>query len=94
VAGSSENSSVALANLNAICLRCLPGQHQIEVVDVLDEPQRAFADGIRMTPTLIKLEPTPYRRIVGTLAHTKRVLLALGLVDVTAHAESSDDADA
>jgi len=84
VAGSSENSSLALANLTAICLRYLPDQYQIEVVDVLDNPHRALADGIRMTPTLIKLAPIPYRRIVGTLSHTKRVLLALDLVEVPA----------
>jgi hypothetical protein len=34
-----------------------------------------------MTPTLIKLSPAPLRRIVGTLAHTSRVLMALDLVD-------------
>jgi circadian clock protein KaiB len=82
VAGSSENSSVALANLTAICRRCLPARHHIEVVDVLDEPNRALADGIRMTPTLLKLAPIPYRRIVGTLSQTTRVMIALDIADV------------
>ena len=90
VAGSSENSTAALANLTAICRRCLPGHHHIDVVDILAEPHRALADGIRMTPTLVKLAPTPYRRIVGTLAHTQRVLQALDVADVAPIAPSAE----
>jgi circadian clock protein KaiB len=37
-----------------------------------------------MTPTLIKLAPTPIRRIVGTLSRTENVLLVLGLEAVAA----------
>ena len=35
VAGESPNSVRAIANLKAICEDCLPGQHRLEVVDVL-----------------------------------------------------------
>jgi circadian clock protein KaiB len=79
VAADTVNSHQAAANLQAICRSYLPGRHEIEVVDVFREPQRALADGIRMTPTLLKLSPPPIRRIVGTLAQTQRVLDTLGL---------------
>jgi circadian clock protein KaiB len=36
-------------------------------------------EGIRMTPTLLRLAPLPIRRIVGTLVDTERVLETLGL---------------
>ncbi len=78
-AEGTENSALALANLHALCKLHLPGRHEIEVIDVFRAPQRALADGIRMTPTLIKLVPAPACRIVGTLRQTERVLLALGL---------------
>ena len=48
-------------------------------MDVFREPKRALADGIFMTPTLVKLAPPPVRRIVGTLSQTQTVLQALGL---------------
>lgn len=48
-------------------------------MDVFKDPKCALADGIFMTPTLIKLAPPPVRRIVGTLSQTQTVLLALGL---------------
>ena len=79
VAGDSLNSAQALSNLAALCRANLPDRHQIEVVDVFKDPKRALADGIFMTPTLIKLAPSPVRRIVGTLSQTQTVLLALGL---------------
>jgi circadian clock protein KaiB len=84
VAGDALNSAQALANLTALCLKYLPDRHEIEVVDVFREPKRALADGIFMTPTLLKLAPSPVRKIVGTLSQLQPVLQALGLQPITA----------
>ncbi len=81
VAGDSMNSAQALANLAALCRQHLPDRHEIEVVDVFTAPQQALADGIFLTPTLIRLAPVPQRRIVGSLTPTRPVLLALGLTE-------------
>jgi circadian clock protein KaiB len=78
-ADKTNNSAIALANLTALCKAHLADHHTIEVIDVFRHPQRALEDGIRMTPTLIKTAPGPKKIIVGTLAHTDRVLLALGI---------------
>lgn len=82
VADDTLNSTQASSNLAALCQTHLKGRHEIEIVDVLVEPKRALADGIFMTPTLIKLAPAPIRRIVGTLGEPLTVLRALGLADV------------
>lgn len=79
VAGEAQNSAQAVANLTALCRAHLPDRHAIEVVDVFREPARALADGILMTPTLVRLAPSPVRRIIGTLSRTQTVLQALGL---------------
>jgi circadian clock protein KaiB len=79
VAADSQNSTQATANLRALCRQYLPGRHEIEIVDVFLEPQRALAEDIRMTPTLLKISPRPARRIIGTLSQTQRVLDTLGL---------------
>jgi len=84
IAGGAQNSAQALANLNALCRAHLPDRHDIEVVDVFREPKRALADGILMTPTLIRLAPSPIQRIVGTLSQAQTVLEALGLNSVAA----------
>jgi circadian clock protein KaiB len=79
VADDTMNSAQATANLHALCQTHLPGRHEIEIVDVFKEPQRALLEGIRMTPTLLRLSPLPIRRVVGTLMDTQRVLETLGL---------------
>ena len=79
VAGDALNSAQSMANLTALCQAHLPGRHEIEVVDVSKDPKRALVDGIFMTPTLLKIAPSPVRMIVGTLSQTQIVLRALGL---------------
>lgn len=84
VAGDAPNSAQAVANLTALCRKHLPDRHEIDVVDVFREPKRALDDGIFMTPTLVKLAPSPALRIVGTLSEVQTVLQALGLEAVAA----------
>lgn len=79
VAGEALNSTQAQANLLALCEQYLPDHHEIEIIDVFRDPRRALADGIFLTPTLLKLTPSPCRKIVGTLSQTEPVLQALGL---------------
>jgi circadian clock protein KaiB len=79
VAGDAQNSGLAVTNLNALCREYMLDRFEIEVVDVFREPKRALADGIFLTPTLVKLAPAPVRRIVGTLSQRQPVLVALGL---------------
>ena len=79
VAGEAQNSVRAVANLTALIRSRLKDRCSIEIVDVFREPKRALADGVFMTPTLVKLAPAPSQRIVGTLSVTQPVLQALGL---------------
>jgi circadian clock protein KaiB len=77
VAGQAPNSVQAIANLRAICDEHFASGHDLEIVDMLDEPQRALADGIIVTPTLLKLAPLPKQRVIGSLDDQGRVLQAL-----------------
>lgn len=79
LAGGAHNSVEALANLTALCREFLPDQHDIELIDVFQDPKRALAEGIFMTPTLVRIQPLPSVQIVGTLSEPRTVLLSLGL---------------
>jgi len=79
VAGDGPNSAQAIANLNALCRELLPDRHEIEIVDVLREPERALDDQVFLTPMLLKLSPEPVRRILGTLSQRELLLQGLGL---------------
>jgi hypothetical protein len=44
VADDTTNSAQAAANLQALCKAHLSGRHEIEIVDVFKEPQRAILE--------------------------------------------------
>ena len=79
IAGKAPNSVQAIANLDAICKEYLKDGHALEVVDVLEHPQRAMADGVLVSPSLTKIAPLPGASIVGNLSDKAKVLVALGL---------------
>jgi circadian clock protein KaiB len=79
VAGSTPQSSRAITNIKTICETHLKDHYELTVVDLYEQPDRAHQDLIDVTPTLIRYWPLPVRRLVGGLAHTERVLAALGL---------------
>jgi circadian clock protein KaiB len=77
VAGDAPNSLRAIANARAICDEHFAAGHELEIVDMLEHPHRALADGIIVTPTLIKVLPLPVQRLIGNLSDTNQVLLTL-----------------
>jgi circadian clock protein KaiB len=79
IADGAPNSTQAIANLAAICKEHLGDSFELEIIDVLEHPVRALADGIVVTPTLSKLLPLPTAKIVGNLSDTDGVLHALGI---------------
>lgn len=81
VAGDGPNSLEARANLNTMLDGRPPTSYRLEVVDFLREPQRALADGVIVTPTLVRLTPLPVRKVIGTLRDTMTVLAALGIAE-------------
>ena len=79
IVGGAPNSVQAIANLGAICRQYLKDGYRLEVVDILEHPRRAMADGVLVTPSLRKLAPLPSANVVGNLSDKVKVLLALGL---------------
>ena len=79
VAGQTPKSLAAFTNLKKMCEEHLPGRYQIEVVDLLENPQLAAGDQILAIPTLVRKLPEPVRKIIGDLSDTERVLVGLDL---------------
>lgn len=77
VAGVAPNSVRATANTKAICTDHFPGC-ELEVIDLLVEPERAAADRIIVTPTLVKLSPPPQQRLIGDLSDAGKLFAVLG----------------
>jgi circadian clock protein KaiB len=79
VAGHTPKSALALTNLKQICEEHLQGRYEIEVVDLLENPQLARGDQILAVPTLVRRLPEPIKKIIGDLSNTERVLVGLDL---------------
>lgn len=79
VAGQTPKSVTALANLKKYCEEFLKGRYQLEVIDLLQNPQLAAGDQILAIPTLVRKVPVPIRKIIGDLSNQERVLVGLDI---------------
>ena len=79
VAGQTPKCLTALDNLKRLCEEHLQGEYEIEIVDLLQNPQLAQGDQIFAIPTLVRKLPEPMRKIIGDLSNTERVLVGLDL---------------
>ena len=79
IAGNTPKSALALKNLNKYCEEHLKGIYEIEVIDLLVNPQLAEGDQILAIPTLVKKVPEPVRKIIGDLSNEEKVLVGLDL---------------
>ena len=79
VAGQTPKSILAFRNLKQICEEHLHGRYEIEVIDLIENPQLAQGDQILAVPTLVRRLPEPIKKIIGDLSNTDRVLVGLDL---------------
>lgn len=79
IAGNTPRSVTALNNLKRYCEEHLKGIYEIEVIDLLVNPQLAEGDQILAIPTLVKKVPEPVRKIIGDLSNEEKVLVGLDI---------------
>ena len=79
VAGQTPKSLAAMSNLRRICSEHLDGTYNLEVIDLMKNPQLAQGDQILAIPTLVRNLPVPIRKIIGDLSDVDRVLVGLDL---------------
>ncbi len=83
VAGATASSEKAKAALNTICddLRARAPGHDVdlEIIDVLADPDTALLNQVFATPTVIRVSPGPARRLFGDLSSPEMVTIGLQL---------------
>jgi len=81
IAGTSTLSINATKNLSRLVKKFLNEQEDnIEIIDIMASPAIAFEKRIIITPTLIRVQPSPLLRIVGDLSDIDNVAVELGLI--------------
>ncbi len=77
VSGRSAATERILKTLHHLLETHLNQPYTLKVIDVRKHPEQAEADQITATPTLVKVQPAPVRRIVGGLDNPALLLQAL-----------------
>lgn len=77
VSGDTEKNRKSISLLRQICNEHLRGKSEIEVIDLMRNPQRACEDNIIATPFLLRKRPSPVRKIIGDLSDMEKVILGL-----------------
>ncbi len=78
VTGQTPNSKKALANIEQLLEEMLC-PHHLDLIDILEQPALAERDEIIATPTLVRLQPPPVRKIIGDLSDREKVLAGLDI---------------
>ena len=82
ITGQTPRSRGAILNLKRLINDLVPDRCELDIIDVLENPQVAEDDKILATPTLVKELPLPQRRIIGDLSDTEKVMMGL---EITSH---------
>ncbi len=77
VAGESTRAVKAIDNLKKIVSEHLENQAEVEVIDILDDPEKAVTAGVTATPTIVKQFPEPVRKSIADLSDINEVLFWL-----------------
>ncbi len=80
ITGLSPRSTRAIENVKKICEENLKGRYELEVIDVLQQPDYVKKEQLLAAPTLIKKLPLPLRRLIGDMSNKERLLVGLDLV--------------
>jgi circadian clock protein KaiB len=70
----SRRSTEAVATVKRICDERLNDRYELDVIDLYRSPARAREDQIIATPTLVRHEPEPSKRLIGGLGDIQRII--------------------
>jgi len=79
VTGMTPRSTRAIRAVRTLCEQRLKDRFELEIVDVYQQPHMIQEEQVLATPTLIKYEPAPLRKIIGDMTDTNRLCFGLGL---------------
>jgi circadian clock protein KaiB len=74
IAGMNPASIRAIEIVRGICDRYLNSRYDLEVIDVYQQRHLASEMNLIAVPTLIRLFPSPEKRIIGDMRDVKQVM--------------------
>lgn len=79
VTGMTPKSTRAIANVRKLCEKHLADRYKLKVIDIYQQPALARKAQIIATPTLVRDQPLPLRRLIGDMSDEERFLVGIDL---------------
>ena len=79
IVGQAPRSLAAQVNLRALCNRYRAHHCEIEIVDLLEDPEAARIARIIAVPMTVREAPLPVIRVIGDLSDQDQAAKSLGL---------------
>ena len=79
IAGNTPKSTAALINLKRYSEKQLNNRNEMEVNDLLLNPQLAAGAQNLAIPTQVRKVPVPVRKIIGDLSNEEKALVGLDI---------------
>jgi circadian clock protein KaiB len=54
--------------------------YQVDIIDILENPELAMRDKVIASPTLIKVSPLPQKRLIGHFNDNEKIISGLNLL--------------
>lgn len=80
VAGKDNSRKVHEAIMRALDEN-LKNEYELEVIDILSEPERAMEKKVFITPTLRREVPPPIKAVIGDLTKKEKILIGLDIIN-------------
>jgi hypothetical protein len=75
IAGDDDETQRLRRDLTATLADALaPGTWNLDVIDVIQMPEKALQNDVFVTPTLLREVPAPVLKLIGDIANTPRLL--------------------
>jgi circadian clock protein KaiB len=79
VAGMTPRSTQAIADLKRLSADLFGAHCSVEVVDIYENPAAAAEAQVVAVPTLVREQPLPRHRLVGSIRDVDKVAKSLGI---------------
>jgi circadian clock protein KaiB len=79
VAGMGPRSTQAIADVRRLGQEMEGDLCTIEIIDIYERPEAAIEAQIVAVPTLLRSQPLPKRKLIGTIGNVAHVKKRLGL---------------
>jgi circadian clock protein KaiB len=79
IAGETRMAHLAVNRLRKICEENVPGDYNIQVIDIAKRPDLARNQNILATPAVFRTLPAPLRKSIGDLSDKDKAILGLDL---------------